>query len=315
MTLSQHIIDELAKTVKPTTVKRYKAWSNIISPGGYKVDEFINFHKFIDDQFKSRKDCGSILSVIIKVLSIEGKDTELYQKLRNEVMSSKDLFEKPSEGEKEREISVDEVYSRRQQLLHKYFENPKRQTSYQLQYLYMITEIAPFRTQDYIGVSFSPDTSTNYVDMPNQSLVYNEGKTVNSKRTIKIPDDVFQIIKQNKERFKATYLFQSIKKGKSFSEAAIVSLVKDIFDGKNITPQLLRQIFVSHYNDTEMNKKDRIIKAHEMGHTFRMAETNYTKFSKAIHDKETIIQEQRDTIFNLRGYIKSLEDERSTCTC
>jgi hypothetical protein len=315
MTLSQHIIDELAKTIKPVTIKRYKAWSNLISPGEYNVENFVNFHKSIDDEFKARKDGGSILSVIIKVLSIEGKNTEIYQKLRNDIMSAKDVFEKPTEGEKEREISVEEVYSRRQQLLHKYLENPTRETSYQLQYLYMITEIAPFRTQDYIGVSFSPDTSTNYVDMPNQSLVYNEGKTVNSKRTIKIPDDVFDIIKQNKERFNATYLFRSTRKNASMNETAFVLLVKNIFDGKNITPQLLRQIFVSHYSDIEMNKKDRIIKAHEMGHTFRMAETNYTKFSKAIHDKDTIIQELRDTILNLRGYIKTLENERSAGTC
>lgn len=316
MTLSDEVIAKLNETLKKSSVKRYKAWSNIVSPQKYDIDEFINFYKLINDDFKARVDYTSILIVIIKVLTIEGKDTEIYEDLRKKAMNSKNIFSTPNPADKEKAVSVEDIYIRRQELLHVFMEEPSnKRNAYQLQYLYMITELSPFRTQDYVGVGLSSDTAENYVDMDARTIKYNVGKSQNSIRTVNIPSDVFDIIERNHKNFKSKYLFPSLSFiNKSATSSGFVALVRDIFD-KDITPQLMRQIFVSHMNDTNMKKTDRVAKATEMGHTYQTSQTQYTKLSKIIHEKDELVADQKKTIDKLLKRILYMEDDARTCTC
>jgi len=320
MTLSEEVIAKLNETLKKSSVKRYKAWSNIVSPKEYNLDEFINFHKLITEEFKTRVDYTSILIVIIRVLTIEGKPTDIYEDLRKTAMNSKNIFSTPNNQDKERAVTVEEIYIRRQELLHKFMEDPSNKSNaYQLQYLYMITELSPFRTQDYVGVGFSGTgdsaTTENYVDMDARTIKYNVGKSQNSIRTVNIPEDVYDIIEKNKNRFNAEYLFPSFTfTKKSVTSSGFVSLVRGIFD-KDITPQLMRQIFVSHMNDTNVGKKERVAKASEMGHTYQTSQTQYTKLSKIIHEKDKLVAEQKNIIDTLYKRILYMEDETKNCTC
>jgi integrase len=303
--LSKEIVAELSKTLVASSVKRYKAWSNKISPDEYDVENFVNFYKKIDEEFKQRKDYTSILAVIIKVLKLENKPTEIYEKLLKEGHETKDLYSKPTETDKEKQITVESILQLKQETKEKMEKKHNKKTAYELQFLTMITDLAPFRTQDYINVSFSPNETKNYVDIENKRLVYTEGKTLNSNRVIDLPDELFNLIKTNKEKYESKFLFPSFRiKGQSITDDGFVSFTKRLFNG-DVSPQILRQIFVSHYNDTNMSKKDRIVKSKMMGHALNTSQTKYTKFSSAIHDKDALIDELQQTIKELKAQLEA----------
>lgn len=301
--LSQTVIDELSKSLTASSIKRYKLWSDIISPNEYDIDNFINFYKKINDEFKAKKDYTSILSVIIKVLSIEGKNTEIYKKLLDEAKQSKDIFSKPSESDKQKQISFKHIQDLQDELMNNTKRNKRE--DYELQFVTMLLELAPFRTQDYVNVSFSADDTPNYVDLENKRLVYTQGKSINSNRIIDIPKKLFNMIKSNKEKYDAKFLFPSFRmKTQTITLNGFVSFSKKLFNA-DVSPQILRQVFVSHYNDINMSKKDRLLKSKMMGHALNTSQTQYTKFSTAIHDKDQLIADLQETIRQLKEQLKN----------
>lgn len=298
--LSPEIITQLEKTLKKDSIRRYKTWARIVSPDEYKISNFVNFHKKITTDFSKRPDFTSILSVIIKVLNLEGKNTDIYQKLREEAFAEKPLIAPPIVKTNDNHITVDEI-EKKQQSLEKKTDRTK-QDDYELQFLIMINELAPMRTQDYINVGFSPDTP-NYVDMDNRRIIYTEGKSLNSNRVIDIPDKLFNVIKSNKEKYKADFLFIDMKKDKAITAPMFNKMIKNIF-GKPITSQLLRQIYVSHFSNSQMPRKERLRKAQMMAHTLHTADTNYTRFSSKIDEQSDEIAKLRAEVAELRELLK-----------
>lgn len=301
--LSQTVIDELAKSLTASSIKRYKSWSNIVSPKEYNIDNFINWYKKINEETKTKKDYSSILSVIIKVLSIEKQNADKYQKLLDEAKQSKDIFSKPSESDKQKQISIKQIQDLQDELMNNTKRN--KRDDYGLQFVTMLLELAPFRTQDYVSVSFSADDTPNYVDLQNHRLVYTQGKSINSNRIIDIPEKLFHMIKDNKQKYDAKFLFPSFRmKTQSITLDGFVSFSKNLFKA-DVSPQILRQVFVSHYNDSNMSKKDRLVKSKQMGHALTTSQTQYTKFSTAIHDKDQLIADLQETIRQLTEQLKN----------
>jgi len=299
--LSKEVTAELAKTLSPSSVKRYVAWSKLITPDEYSVDGFVNFYKKIDEAFMERKDYTSILSVIIKVLTIEGKPTKIYENLKSKAMGEKDIFEKPTEKQLENKITVPSIIKLRDELDKK--QDRTMREDYELQFLYMITEISPFRTQDYIFTSFTNETP-NFVDLQNKQIIYTEGKTVSSTRVIKLPPNVFTIIKNNKDKYNRKWLFPTLNKsGNHMTSDSFKNFLNKLFNAK-IATTMLRNIFVSHYEDSNMSKKERLIKAQQMAHTFQTSERVYTKLSTEKAPKETKAEKKEPTNEEL---IKCLE--------
>lgn len=300
--LSPEIVETLSKTLKPDSIRRYKTWARLISPDQYKLSNFVNFHKKITTDIENRKDFTSILSVIIKILEIEKKDTSVYKKLRDEASQIKPLIAPPIVKTNENHITVKEIEELERTLQKK--TNRTKQDDYELQFLKMINQLAPFRTQDYINVGFTPATP-NYVDMTSQKMIYTEGKSLNSNRVIEIPDSLFHIIKSNKEKYDANFLFPG-KKNPDISITAPMfnKMVKNIF-GKPITSQNLRQIYVSHYEDSGMPRKQRLKMAQMMAHTLHTADTNYTRFSSKIDEQGDEIAKLRAEVAELRELLKN----------
>lgn len=301
--LSQSVIDELSKSLTASSVKRYISWSNIISPNKYDVNNFVNWYKSITEETKERKDYSSLLSVIMKVLSIEGKPIDIYQNLMTEhKQNNMNIISKPSATDLKNQITVDNIKKILEEL-----ENKTKRTKredYGIQFITMLLEIAPFRTEDYVSVSFTADTH-NYLDIPTKRLIYTQGKSINSNRIIDIPDSLFKIIIDNKNKYNANFLFPSFRMTKqSMTNKGFVSFSKRVFNA-DISPQILRQIFVSHYDRIKMSKKDRLIKSRYMGHSLATSQTKYTKFSSTeADDKDKIIAELRDTIRQLKEQLK-----------
>lgn len=300
--LSPEIVEILSKTLKPDSIRRYKTWSKIISPDEYKISNFINFYKKITTDIENRKDFTSLLSVVIKILDIEGKNSDRYKELRQKAFEIKPLIAPPIVKTNDNHITVAEIEKIQQSLENK--KDKSKEENYQLQFLIMINTLAPFRTQDYIGVGFSPSTP-NYVDMTSQKMIYTEGKSLNSNRVIDIPDKLFNVIKSNKEKYDSNFLFPGEKKPKiSITAPMFNKLIKNIF-GKNITSQNLRQIYVSHYEDSGMPRKERLKKAQMMAHTLHTADTNYTRFSSKIDEQGDEIAKLRKEVAELRELLKN----------
>ncbi len=275
--LSPVVIEFLSKELAPSSVKRYIQWSNYICPTEYNVNDFINFHKLIDDEFKSKKDYTSIISVIIKVLTIEGKDPSIYIELNRIARGNKDIYSQPTTKALDNKITIEDIYLLRDK--YDKIVRPDMFHNYARQFLYMITDISPFRRQDYINTTFN-DTSPNYVDLEKGQIIYREGKVQASKRVIDLPPKVFEIIKFNKDTYKRIWLFPTMNKSdRHMSNETFGSFIKKIFNA-DITLQVLRTLFVSHYADSNMPKDERIKKAELMGHTYVMSETNYTSLQK-----------------------------------
>jgi hypothetical protein len=282
--LSPKVIDALSATLKPDSVKRYIRWSNVVSPDEYSVEDFVNFHKKIDAEFKERKDFTSIMSVIIKVLEIEGKDTSVYEALKKKAFGEADVFTKATPKQIDNKISVQSIVEMRDKLEKK--KDRSMREDFELQFLYMITEISPFRGQDYISGSFSKLTP-NFVDLKSKEIIYTEGKVQSSTRVVKLPPRVFDIIKANKDKYDRNWLFPTLNKPseKAMSRETFTRFLNQLFNAP-ISTTMLRNIFVSHYADIEMSKKERLEKAEQMGHTFQTSEKVYTKLSKDKLEKE-----------------------------
>ena len=275
--LSPKVIDALSATLKPDSVKRYIRWSNVVSPKEYDVNDFVNFHTKIDKEFKERKDFTSVMSVIIKVLEIEGKDTSIYEALKKKAFGMKDVFTKATSKAIDNKISVKSIIKMRDELDKK--QDRSMREDFELQFLFMITDIAPFRSQDYISVSFSKLTP-NFVDLQNKQIIYTEGKVQSSNRVVKLPPRVYDIIKANKDKYDRNWLFPTLNKPseKAMSVDTFTRFLNQLFNAP-ISTTMLRNIFVSHYEDIKMPKQERIEKAELMGHTYQTSQMVYTKLS------------------------------------
>jgi hypothetical protein len=295
------LLSFLMEKLSTSSVKRYISWIKKILDGrAYNVDIFKNYYKSITDDDKEKNDYSSLLAVVKKVLEYEKQDTTIYNKLLEEAFLHKKGYVTASQTDKNNEITVDDIYKLREDI-----EKQKSSIGrdYKLQFLYFITELSPFRTQDYITPTFDI-TQPNHINIDNKTMVITEGKSINSTRTIKLPDKLFSIIVENKKKYDSPYLFPKLTNINDKMKTAGFTLFINRLFKRKISTSRLRQVFVSHYNDIMMNKKDRIQKAKEMGHTYETSQFNYTKYSKIIHEKDELIKQLYAEIERLKNKLK-----------
>lgn len=320
--LPQHIREQMLKKLKPQSVKLYDKWIFkyvFNDKGKYNKNKLINFHKKITPEFKLNKLYTSILSAIEAVLKAEGlqNDAEIYRNFRiAHVSQDIEFYKKPTQRDIDNKIDIDEILKLKEQKQQLYNNKPTLYNSYHLQFLKLITEIPPLRSEDYFNTSFQNIEGYNYCDLDNKVIHFKNGKSINSIRDIKLGDELTQFIRKTKDKFNSRWLFPSLRdRTQPMNSKSFNKWLARLF-GKNVSTSMLRRVFISHWKDEDMPKDERIEKAKQMGHTLAVSEKHYTKYSKKIHDKDELIEKQRliikkkdEIINNLTEIIKLLKQK------
>jgi len=303
------LVAKLSETLKPQSILRYKAWLRkyVFGDQDYNVSTLVNFHKKIDDELKAKKDYTSILSAIIAVLKAEDKPTNIYEKLKSEHLPT--FYAEPTQADKDNQITVAEIKTLREETEASYAESPTMAKAYHLQFLYFITELPPLRSQDYINTSFTDKLGVNLLDIDNKLLIIKGGKSVHSKRTIKLPQSVLSKVVEFKDRYGSDWLFPQLKNiNVPMTNSGFNKYLARLFK-RNISTSRIRQIMVSHWKDKNLSTKQRAETARVMGHTLKTSEASYTKFSQQIHEKDELILKQKRQIAILKAKLKRAEEK------
>jgi integrase len=301
------VYDTLAQRLKPQSIKRYTGWLNklVFKGDDYNVKTLVDFHKNIPTDIKARNDYTSLLAAIIAVLRAEGKDTSIYEKLK--ANHSTTYYKEPTVADKENQISVKDVFKLRDELKQSYEQKPTLVKALHLLYLSFICEIPPLRSEDYLNTSFINQEGVNFLNTETNQLLIKGGKSLNSKRNIKLPKKLMDTINEIRERFAIDWLFPQVKNvDKPMTTSGFNKFLGRLFS-KKISTSRIRQIFVSHWKDNELSKEERVVNAEQMGHTYNTSESNYTKFSETIHKKDEVIKKQKRQIAVLKARLKKAE--------
>lgn len=310
---TKDIYDKLSTDMKETTVKRYYYWLKAVMPV-YEKAELPQLYRKKEEEIRKRPDASSVLAAIIKLLKLEGyneddKPIVQTEKLLNDIRGSIDVIRQPKQKDLDNEITVESIIELRNEKEKQFNEKPNLRLGLQLQVLYLYTEIPPLRSQDYINTSFDKNESINYIDFASKELVIREGKTTTkaNSRIIDIPDNVIKIINRVKELSQSKWLIPLVQTPtEHMKNDSFTKFLNGIF-GKNISSSRLRNIFVSSYNDNNMNIDERKQKANIMGHQLSTSQAVYTKYSKKLHDKDEYISKLEAENKELKNRIKELE--------
>lgn len=315
---------KLLTTLSTSSMKRYSNWYKkyVKKNDIYDIQDIVNFKDSIDDEMRQKKDYTSILSVLIKLLNVHTETdnstvlvNETLQTLKTELQqakNSKDVIVKPTENDTKNQITVEEIQEIKDKKEKLYGEKPTLNNAYHLQFLKFITLLPPLRTQDYINTSFRDMDDVNFMDLENKLFIIKGGKVANSKRTIEMPDELITFITELKEKFKSEWLFPKIKNvAEPMTTEGVGKWLNRMF-GKAVSTSRLRNVFVSHWKDTNMPKEQRVKNSAIMGHSYQMSETNYTKYSEALHEKDRLIETLQRENEELKKKLQDMENKQST---
>lgn len=303
------INDKLTLSLKDSSIKRYMFWLKDIMPI-YNKDTLLNLYKTKTQEIINNSSSTSILATILKLLQIENIDnTNLSyietEKLLNDIRNNNlTITKEPTDTDLKNQISVNDILLLRNKIEEKFIKKPNLRVGLQLQLLFLYTEIPPLRSQDYINTSFDKNESINYIDLEKKHLIIMEGKTTNKSNTriLDIPERVINIIKKVKELSNSIWLIPKVQNpNEKMPNDTFNKFMNTIFQNKKISASRLRNIFISYYNDKNMNVKDRKNIAQIMGHQLKTSQIIYTKFSKKIHDKDKYIAELEAKIYLLEN--------------
>jgi hypothetical protein len=234
-----------------------------------------------------------------------------------QVESSNRVYTPATEKEKDNSISKEELLSKRDEY-DALANSNKDDVSIQIKrlILYLYTEIAPLRNQDYCNCSFSKDDNMNYIDLYNKKLVVIDGKSINSKRDIDLNDTLLSIISNTKDNVKSKFLIPMITDiNKQMKSDNFTHFLNNIFDGKKISSSRLRSLYVSKMIDNKTSAKERKMIAKTMAHSIGTQETIYSRDSNLLHSNNSNeelkeqLKKKDDEIANLKEIIKRLSNQ------
>jgi len=160
--------------------------------------------------------------------------------------------------------------------------------------LYLYTEIPPLRSQDYINTIYGDkpnEKGLNYIDLKKGKIHIVSGKSKNSIRVINLTDTLKKIIKITKDRIDTNYLIPRLKNKKEpMSNSNFTHFFNKIL-GKKISSSKLRNIMASEYFDNGFTSEEKAEIAKIMGHSYNTNQQIYTKYSKALHKSQELINE------------------------
>tara|TARA_R100000789_G_scaffold26608_1_gene29786 strand:+ start:967 stop:1965 length:999 start_codon:yes stop_codon:yes gene_type:complete len=234
-----------------------------------------------------------------------------------QVECSNRIYTPATEKEKDNSISKEELLSKRDEY-DALANSNKDDVSIQIKrlILYLYTEIAPLRNQDYCNCSFSKDDNMNYIDLYNKKLVVIDGKSINSKRDIDLNDTLLSIISNTKDNVKSRFLIPMITDiNKQMKSDNFTHFLNNIFDGKKISSSRLRSLYVSKMIDNKTSAKERKMIAKTMAHSIGTQETIYSRDSNLLHSNNSNeelkeqLKKKDDEIANLKEIIKRLSNQ------
>lgn len=287
-----YIIDGM-ESLQTSTIKRYNGWyKKYLNNEEYTVQSLLDFKA--DAELKEKnKEYISVLYVVIKLIKIELQRPENKKRIKQKLTTQLNKLEKDAinartrsvvvatatESDIKNKITMEQIEHIKKQTQEQYDKKETVNNSYQLQILLFITLLPILRTQDYINVSVNDIENTNFMDTENKLLKIKGGKVKNSKRDIKIPKALNDLIIKNKETYGSEWLFPQLKdKTKPMTTAGFTKFLNRLF-GMNVSTSRLRQAYVSNLADKKTSVADRVIIASQMGHSFATSQTNYQKYA------------------------------------
>lgn len=322
-----YVIDEMTKTLQPATIKRYNGWyKKYLENEEYTVQSLLDFKP--DAELKAKnKEYISVLYVVIKLIKIELERSENKKRIKQKLTTQLKKLEKDAinarsrsivvatatESDTKNKITMEQINLLKKQTQESYDQKETVNNAYHLQFLEFITSLPVLRTQDYINSSFFDTEGVNFMDTSNKLLKIKGGKVANSKRDIKIPKALNDLIIKNKETFGSDWLFPQLKKkNKPMTTAGFTKYLNRLF-GMNISTSRLRQAYVSNLADKKTSVADRVKIAGQMGHTFQTSQQSYQKYAGddpdgLKQDNQELIEmvnELQKEIFQLKEKLKS----------
>lgn len=288
-----YVIDEMTKTLQPATIKRYNGWyKKYLNNEEYTVQSLLDFKADAELKVKN-KEYISVLYVVIKLIKIELERTENKKRMKQKLTTQLKKLETDAinarsrsvvvatatESDIKNKITIQQIELLKKQTQEAYDKKETINNAYHLQFLSFITLLPVLRTQDYINTSFNDIEGVNFMDTHSKTLIVKGGKVANSKRDIKIPKVLNDLIIKNKEKYGTDWLFPQLKKKhKPMTTAGFTKFLNRLF-GMNVSTSRLRQAYVSNLADKKTSVADRVKIAGQMGHSFATSQQSYQKYA------------------------------------
>lgn len=282
MYFPEHICDTLSKTIKQESIRRYAYWIENICGPRYNREKLITyFTNTIDVD-------ATTLSSISKVLCADDVDIDELRELRKNLIEHNPVASKNP-------ISVNEIKTILREKENEYNHHPSMFLGYQLQFLYFITIFGVFRAADYINTSVDK-SGDNYIDLDMGVMFITKSKNLNSIRSLKIPNVLLSIIKQNAELNGSKWLFP-IKRdpSKHMSMSNFNIFVGNAINRKGIGTERLRKIFRAHYYESILDEDERNKQFHLTGDMLGMVNTNHCQKEETKEEPTVIVDKEEKT--------------------
>lgn len=166
--------------------------------------------------------------------------------------------------------------------------NKKLHTKLMLLHLY--TQMTPIRISEWtecrIAINPTEDQinqfnmfNYNYINTKTSQFIINNHKTKKTygRKILNVPDSLMKLIIDYFELWHHTNYLLLNDQGKPYKNTSINRLLYEIFDGKKVSTNLLRKIFLSHHaQNSNYETRSKIIK--EQGHNPLTSMMYYTDF-------------------------------------
>lgn len=260
---------------------------------GYDLNNFDETRAKLLNDFSNLNTLQTTLKNIIVFTKAQKIDSKLYTNFFNEIKEK--VLEKRFSQEKTITEKANMVTSKEfknqitkyKKLVNKFPEDIEILKRYVVLNLYHL--IPPLRS-DFANLLVDPDTpfdnKHNYIFLKTKKLVLNEYKTFRKygQKTIDLPTKLIKIIKDYlKKRVEIDPKFKDLKglfydkHYNLFTPPQLEKLIRNAWDGKNISVNILRKSYLTEKYPVTKTTKEMQEDADKMGHSISTQQTVYRK--------------------------------------